>query len=55
MWMSDKMRNQQQLARDLADLVDVVPRSTFVPFIDAFWKTIAREWNGIGKLRYGLP
>ncbi|KIV98892.1 uncharacterized protein PV09_09339 [Verruconis gallopava] len=51
MWMSDKPRNQQQLARDLADLVDVVPRETVVPFLDAFWKTMAREWNGISSLR----
>jgi ribosomal RNA-processing protein 1 len=54
MWMSDKPRNQQQLARDLADLIDVVPRTTLVPFVDAFWKTIAREWSGIGRLRYGF-
>jgi len=51
MWMSDKMRNQQQLARDLADLTDVVSKPTFIPFVDAFWKTMAREWNGIGRLR----
>lgn len=52
MWMSDKPRNQQQLARDLADLIDVVSPGTVVGFADAFWKTMAREWNGIGRLRY---
>jgi ribosomal RNA-processing protein 1 len=51
MWMSDKPRNQQQLARDLAALVDIVPGDTVVPFLDAFWKTMAREWSGIGQLR----
>ena len=52
MWMSDKPRNQQQLARDLAGLIDVLPQEVVIPFLDAFWKTMAREWNGIGQLRY---
>jgi len=51
MWMSDKPRTQQQLARDLAGLVDVVPDATAIPFLDAFWKTMAREWSGIDVLR----
>jgi len=51
MWMSDKPRNQQQLARDLAGLVDILPRKTVVPFLDAFWATMAREWGGIDVLR----
>ncbi|KAF2401351.1 hypothetical protein EJ06DRAFT_542683 [Trichodelitschia bisporula] len=51
MWMSDKPRNQQRLARDLAGLVDIVHHDTVLPFLDAFWKTMAREWNGIDVLR----
>lgn len=52
MWMSDKPRNQQQLARDLAGLIEVVPKDTVIPFLDTFWKTMAREWGGIPQLRY---
>lgn len=51
MWMSDKPRTQQQLARDLASLVDVLHRPNVVPFLEAFWKTMAREWVGIDGLR----
>ena len=52
MWMSDKPLNQQRLARDLADLLNVV-RGTdnFLGLVDAFWKTMAREWSGIDALR----
>lgn len=51
MFMSDKPRNQQQLARDLADLTDVVREENLLPWFEAFWKTIAREWGGIDSLR----
>jgi ribosomal RNA-processing protein 1 len=54
MWMSDKPRTQQQLARDLANLVDIVPKEAVVPFLQAFWRTMAREWMGIDVLRYVL-
>ena len=49
--MSDKPQPQQQLARDLAELVNVLPAQNVVPFLDAFWKTMAREWVGIDVLR----
>lgn len=52
MFMSDKPRNQQQLARDLADLVDVLKTSeSRLAFLEAFWKTMSREWNAIDSLR----
>lgn len=52
MWMSDKPRNQQRLARDLADLVDVLgTRENLLGFVEAFWKTMAREWSNIDGLR----
>lgn len=52
MWMSDKPRNQQQLARDLAALLHVLStRENFLAFADAFWKTMSREWSGIDALR----
>ena len=49
--MSDKPRTQQQLARDLAGLVDILPNEMLLPFLDAFWTTMAREWLGIDVLR----
>jgi ribosomal RNA-processing protein 1 len=50
--MSDKPRNQQQLARDLADLVHVLPtRENFLVFVDGFWQTMSREWASIDALR----
>lgn len=52
MWMSDKPLNQQRLARDLADLFTVVKgQENIFGFMDAFWKTMAREWSGIDALR----
>ncbi|KAH7028336.1 hypothetical protein B0J12DRAFT_351232 [Macrophomina phaseolina] len=51
MWQSDKPRTQQQLAVDLAGLVDILPRDTALDFLAAFWKTMAREWVGIDRLR----
>jgi ribosomal RNA-processing protein 1 len=52
MWMSDRPRVQQQLARDLAGLVEVIPDELVIPFLEAFWRTMAREWVGIDVLRY---
>ncbi len=54
MWMSDRPRTQQRLAVDLANLVEVLPAANVFPFLQAFWKTMAREWNGIDVLRYVL-
>lgn len=52
MWMSDKPRTQQQLARDLADLLDVLTtKDNLLGFVDAFWRTMAREWGNIDALR----
>ncbi|KAI9677261.1 MAG: hypothetical protein M1829_002603 [Trizodia sp. TS-e1964] len=51
MWMSDRPRTQDQLATELSGLIDLLPDSTALPFLNAFWKTIAREWNGIDVLR----
>ncbi|KAI5370233.1 Putative nucleolar, Nop52 [Septoria linicola] len=51
MFMSDKPRNQQRLARDLAALTDVLAKENVLPWLQAFWKTMAREWGGIDSLR----
>jgi ribosomal RNA-processing protein 1 len=53
MWMSDKPRTQQQLARDLGGLVtEAAKKDAVVGFLEAFWKTMGREWVGIDVLRY---
>ena len=51
MWLQDKPRNQQALARDLAELLHVLKPATFLTFATSFWQTIAREWGGIDALR----
>ncbi|KAI9766076.1 MAG: hypothetical protein M1840_006783 [Geoglossum simile] len=51
MWMSDRVRTQQTLAADLAGLVDALPDENALPFLKAFWTTIAREWTGIDVFR----
>ncbi|KAF2667645.1 hypothetical protein BT63DRAFT_415187 [Microthyrium microscopicum] len=51
MWMSDRAHTQQQLARDLGSLVVDIPPSAVMPFLEAFWTTMAREWMGIDVLR----
>lgn len=64
--MSDGPLAQQQLCSDLASLIHPLPGSSaapttspsqtiskanILPFLDAFWQTMAREWNGIDRLR----
>jgi len=51
MWMADKPLPQQRLAVDLAGLVDILPEESVLPWLDTFWKTMAREWRGIDVLR----
>ncbi len=49
--MQDKPALQQRLSRDLASLVHTLRTSVVLPFIRAFWLTIAREWSHIEALR----
>jgi len=51
MWMSDKALIQQRLASELAGLIEILRAENVIPFLDAFWKTMAREWSGIDALR----
>lgn len=51
MWFSDRPRTQQNLANDLADLVQVLSSPNFLPFISSFWTIMAREWDGIDQHR----
>jgi len=51
MYMQDKPLTQQRLAISMASLVDTLPRRNVMPFLDAFWATMAREWRDIDRLR----
>jgi ribosomal RNA-processing protein 1 len=51
MWFSDRPRTQQNLANDLADLVQVVSKQNVIVFITSFWTIMAREWDGIDQHR----
>lgn len=51
--MSDKPVVQHELAKTLASLLHVPPTpNATVLFIQAFLKTMVREWNGIDRFRY---
>ena len=49
--MSDRPLTQQALANSLADLVSVLPATSQLPFLRAFWQTMQREWTNIDVLR----
>ncbi|PWW78814.1 Nop52-domain-containing protein [Tuber magnatum] len=51
MWLSDRPRTQQRLVLDLAGLLDSMETKNAGLFLEAFWITIAREWNGVDVLR----
>jgi len=51
MWMSDRPRTQQNLAVELASLVDGLQEENYILFMDIFWTTMGREWNNIDVLR----
>ena len=51
MWMSDRPRTQQRLAVDLAHLVDTMQEETAFLFLECFWETMIREWDGVDALR----
>ncbi|KAK6542171.1 hypothetical protein TWF694_007935 [Orbilia ellipsospora] len=51
MWLSDRPLTQQRLADELASLVDVIKPHNVFTFLEAYWTTIAREWNTIDALR----
>lgn len=51
MWHSDRPLPQQRLAVSLSHLLLPLPRDLFIPFLHAFWTTMAREWSAIDVLR----
>ncbi|TFK05590.1 Ribosomal RNA processing protein 1-like protein B [Platysternon megacephalum] len=52
MWMQDKPLLQEELASTISQLIHVVQNiETQHLFIQTFWQTMSREWNGIDRLR----
>lgn len=51
MWHADRPITQQRLAADLASLTFALAPANVLAWLEAFWKTIAREWKGIDALR----
>ncbi|KAF3043468.1 hypothetical protein E8E12_009078 [Didymella heteroderae] len=51
LWMQDKPALQQRLSRDFASLVSTLRSGVTLPFIRAFFLTMAREWTNIEALR----
>lgn len=49
--MQDKPALQQKLSRDLASIVPSLRTAVVLPFLRAFWLTMAREWSHIEALR----
>ncbi|NWW88103.1 RRP1B protein, partial [Rhynochetos jubatus] len=52
MWMQDKPLLQEELAGNISQLIHVFQNTeTRDLFVQAFWQTMNREWNGIDNLR----
>jgi hypothetical protein len=52
MWMSDRMRVQQQLADTLGDLVSVLQPKNTILFVQAFWTILCKQWPTLDQHRY---
>ncbi|NXD63894.1 RRP1B protein, partial [Eolophus roseicapillus] len=52
MWMQDKPLLQEELANNISQLIHAIENTeTRQLFIQTFWQTMNREWNGIDSLR----
>ncbi|NXA51176.1 RRP1B protein, partial [Nothocercus julius] len=52
MWMQDKPLLQEELANNISQLIHVIQNSEAQHlFVQTFWQTMNREWNGIDGLR----
>ncbi|XP_009996465.1 PREDICTED: ribosomal RNA processing protein 1 homolog B [Chaetura pelagica] len=52
MWMQDKPLLQEELAGNISQLIHVIQNTEARHlFIQTFWQTMNREWNGIDNLR----
>jgi ribosomal RNA-processing protein 1 len=50
-WMSDKEAVQEELAVSMANLLHLVQHERAMLYLDCFYKTIRREWEGLDRLR----
>ncbi|NXG47172.1 RRP1B protein, partial [Psilopogon haemacephalus] len=51
-WMQDKPLLQEELVNNISQLIHVIQNTeTQHLFIQTFWQTVNREWNGIDNLR----
>ncbi|NWJ06396.1 RRP1B protein, partial [Crypturellus undulatus] len=52
MWMQDKPLLQEELANNISQLIHVIQNSEAqYLFVQTFWQTMKREWNGLDGLR----
>ncbi|XP_053313727.1 ribosomal RNA processing protein 1 homolog B [Spea bombifrons] len=52
MWMQDKPLLQEELARNMSQLIhSLQTKQSQQLFLRTFWQTLNREWNGIDRLR----
>ncbi|XP_026529811.1 ribosomal RNA processing protein 1 homolog B isoform X2 [Notechis scutatus] len=52
MWMQDKPLLQEELSNNISQLIHLIENmDTRHLFIQTFWQTVNREWNGIDRLR----
>ncbi|XP_053162030.1 ribosomal RNA processing protein 1 homolog B isoform X2 [Hemicordylus capensis] len=52
MWMQDKPLLQEELSNNISQLVHVIENMEARHlFIQTFWQTMSREWNGVDRLR----
>ncbi|XP_044516854.1 ribosomal RNA processing protein 1 homolog A-like, partial [Gracilinanus agilis] len=52
MWMQDKPPLQEELGNTISQLIHVFQNvETQYLFVQTFWQTMNREWNGIDRLR----
>ncbi|KAG8136469.1 hypothetical protein E2320_005047 [Naja naja] len=52
MWMQDKPLLQEELSNNISQLIHLIENmDTRHLFIQTFWQTVNREWNGLDRLR----
>uniref|UniRef100_A0A2D4LSF1 Uncharacterized protein n=1 Tax=Micrurus spixii TaxID=129469 RepID=A0A2D4LSF1_9SAUR len=52
MWMQDKPLLQEELSNNISQLIHLIKNmDTRHLFIQTFWQTVNREWNGLDRLR----
>ncbi|KAJ1553786.1 Ribosomal RNA processing protein 1 B, partial [Nowakowskiella sp. JEL0078] len=50
-WMSDKRPIQEDLAENLAKIIEILSIKMSLRYLEAMWAILLREWHGIDHLR----